>query len=1127
MSIRLKLLLIASVCLVIAFLAFMYQEFHAQEQLLTLNIENILDNIQDDFYLQLDRDIRVLSVARDMFIRDENIKKIYQQKNREQLYEYTYPLYNELKEKYDITHIYFQLPDSKTFLRVHNKNIYDDLTDRITFRIAQVTKENAEGLEIGKTAFALRVVGPYYDNDELIGYVEFGQEINHFLAEMKEEHDLIKNIAIIVNKDYLNHEDWASECAVNNQPDTWDSFKDYVIVASLNNDFQQITSFISKSYIDFIDDKSHLLENTTYNQNPYSIGAFPLYRADNKMVGAIICDMDTSKYVALRKATLRSQIAVFSFILLFFLLIVYHTINHSFIKPVFELAATAQRISADGDLSVRSSIVSHDEIGRLASAFNKMTDDLSMKTVSKRYLDEIFHSMVDPLLVTDTHGIITSTNKAVCNLLAYSPEDMIGKHISEIIEDPEVLSRIMELSKYNSARTITSQCMYTTSKNDLIPMFISCSILSNAYNQVNGLIISGKDMIDLTRTELLLHNEKEFLQHVIDAIPAPIFVKDIEGIYKGCNQAFEKFTGMPKEDIIEHTIYDVISKEKADIFNEMDVAIFVDPKTRSIEKTVKFADNSIHDIVFHKSPYWTNSGDLAGLVGVIFDITQLKRVEQELRKFKVLSDNANYGVTIINTDGCIQYINNYMANIHGYKAHDLLGHNIRIFFDAEQYKTYQKIHDRLLHDGDLRADELWHTKSDGTAFPVLSNYVLIKDELDKPLFITISAMDVSEERKMKEELLKAVKLESIGLLAGGIGHDFNNLLTAILGNVAMAQMDIPPENPVFELLTNIENASKRAQDLSQQLLTFSKGGAPVKQTASIETIIKDSVAFTLKGTNVKCEFDFPDQINAVTVDKGQISQVINNLAINAVQAMPKGGTITVTCDNVTISTEHPHLRQGTYVRISVKDQGHGISKQQIEKIFDPYFTTKKEGNGLGLATCYSIIKKHNGHISVESEAGEGACFNIYLPSDTEKILRTQPKKETIFSGQGKILIMDDEDIVRHTIGQIVKRLGYEVSYAVDGAEAITLYRQAQDSGTPFAAVIMDLTIPGGMGGKDAIRELHKIDPNVCAVVASGYCNDPVMSNHKKYGFRSVVKKPVSIQDLSASLHEALTSIPIM
>ena len=1129
MSIRSKLLIIASVCLLIAFFAFMYQEYNAQNQLLTLNIENTLDNIQDDFYLQIDRDLRVLSATRDMFIRNANLKNIYLQQDREQLYQYTHPIYNELKAKYGITDICFQLPDSRTFLRVHNKDIYNDLTDRITFRIAQITKETSEGLEVGKTGFALRVVGPYYNKHELIGYVEFGQKIDHFLKDMKAEHDLINNIAIVVNKEYISHEDWKSECSASNHSDTWDAFEDYVIVASLNNDFKNMIPFIDKNYMDLIDDQSHILKSTSYNKNPFSIGTFPLYRADNKIVGAIICNLDTSKYVAIQKATLRAQIIVFSLILVVFMAFIYHTINHSFIKPIFELATTAQHIAADGDLSVRSAISSNDEIGCLANAFNKMTDDLSNKTVNKRYLDEIFHSMVDPLLVTDTHGIITRTNKTTCDLLEYSSEDIIGRHISEILEDPEVTSRIMDLLKYNSAKTITAQCMYTTSKHDLIPMYISCSILSNAYNQVNGLIINGKDMIDLTRIEVLLHNEKEFLQHVIDAIPAPIFVKNIEGVYKGCNQAFESFSGLPKEDILEHTVYDVIPKEKADIFNDMDVSMFVDPKTRSFERTVKFPDNSMHDVVFHKSPYWTNSGDLAGLVGVIFDITQLKRAEQELRKFKVLSDNANYGVTIINTDGCIQYINNYMASIHGYNATDLLGHNIRIFFDAKQYEIYQNIQSKLLHEGNLKTDELWHTKCDGSAFPVLSNFVVIKDELDRALFITMTAMDITEERKMKEELLKAVKLESIGLLAGGIGHDFNNLLTAILGNVAMAQMDIPTDNPVSELLTNIENASKRAQDLSQQLLTFSKGGAPIKQTTSIETIIKDSVAFTVKGTNAKCEFDFPDHLNSVNVDKGQISQVINNLVVNAIQAMPKGGTITVACKNLTVSTEHPELKQGNYVHISVKDQGQGISKQQIEKIFDPYFTTKKHGSGLGLATCYSIIKKHNGHISVESESGEGACFNIYLPSDARQICKTQipTKQDSIVSGQGKILIMDDEDIVRHTIGQIVKRLGYEVSYAVDGVEAINLYRKAFESGTPFAAVIMDLTIPGGMGGKDTIKELHRIDPNVCAVVASGYCNDPVMSNHKKYGFRSVVKKPVSIQDLSASLHEALTSIPII
>ncbi len=1123
MSIRAKLLIISSMCLLIGFLSFIYQETHSQKKMITLNIEKLLQTINDDFYQHLDHEIQALSAVRDIFVHNDIIKDLYIRKDRQKLYEYAYPIFDDLRKKYAVTNVYFHLPDGKTFLRLNDKDTYDDYTKRVTFRIAQATKGNSEGLELEKCSLAVRVISPFYNNGELIGYIEFGEEINHFLAELKKKHPLVKNMLIAFAKDFLNREDWIPECPVHGKSESWDAFKDYAVAGALQSNFDSIKPFIDKKHMDFID-RSSILFATTYNTaKPNGIGGFPLRRVDDKIVGAVLCDLDISPYIEIRQANLHNQIISFLFIMMLFLIVVYFIVDHSLIKPLLDLGHTAQQIAAEGDLSARSSIESNDEIGVLAVAFNKMTDDLSSKTVSKRYLDEIFQSMVDPLLVIDTRGIVTTTNKATCELLEFSEDMIIGQHISRIIEDDRTVALIMKLPQTENINRMTAQCAYTSLNGELIPMFISFSTLSNKENVPIGVIINGKDMTELTRTEALLHEEKEFLQKVIDAIPAPIFFKGTDGIYIGCNTAFEKCMGHPKEKIIGHTVYDVVSGETADRFNKMDDSMFAHPQIQIFEESFRYADGSVHDVVFHKAPYFYGDRKLAGLVGAILDITQIKQIERELQKFKALSDNANYGVAILDTGGCIQYINNYMAGVHGYTVDSLTGRNIRIFYTSQQYEEFLKIHDKLLQQGSVSIDEIWHTASDDRAFPMLVKCVLIKNDLGEPIFITMTAIDISEQLKMKEELLKAVKLESIGLLAGGIGHDFNNLLTAILGNAAIAQMDIPPDNPVFELLVNIENASKRAKDLSQQLLTFSKGGSPVKETASIETIIKDCTAFTLKGSNVKCEFDFADQINAVNVDKGQISQVINNMVVNAVHAMPGGGVITLSCRNETITTKTHQLPPGNYVRISIKDQGVGIDPNNLNKIFDPYFTTKEHGNGLGLATSYSIIKKHDGHITVDSAPGKGTCFTIYIPVNNAEHSGSQKKKEAIFQGHGKILIMDDEDIVRQTIGQLVERLGYEISYAEDGQSAIEIYRREYEKGTPFAAVIMDLTIPGGMGGKDAIGELRKIDPQVCAVVASGYCNDPVMSNHQEYGFRAVVKKPVSIHDLSSSLHEALES----
>jgi CheY-like chemotaxis protein/anti-sigma regulatory factor (Ser/Thr protein kinase) len=371
---------------------------------------------------------------------------------------------------------------------------------------------------------------------------------------------------------------------------------------------------------------------------------------------------------------------------------------------------------------------------------------------------------------------------------------------------------------------------------------------------------------------------------------------------------------------------------------------------------------------------------------------------------------------------------------------------------------------------------------------------------------------------MEEELLRTEKLESIGILAGGIAHDFNNLLTAILGNISLVRLCVDPEDDIYERMVEAEEASLRAKDLTQQLLTFSKGGAPVKKIVSISELVRESAIFALRGSDVKCDFSVPDDLWAVEVDEGQISQAIQNLIINADQAMPEGGTIHASCKNVTICEDDIKiLKDGRYVMISIKDHGVGIPEENLEKIFDPYFTTKERGSGLGLATTYSIIKKNGGHITVESEVGVETTFHIYLPASKKRPIKKEKRGKRADIIKGKILVMDDEEMVRLVARTMLKRIGYEVESANDGAEAIELYKKAKELGQPFDAVIMDLTVPGGMGGKEAIKKILDVDPEVKAIVSSGYFNDPVMADFKRYGFCGVVAKPYTIRELSEVL----------
>ena len=399
----------------------------------------------------------------------------------------------------------------------------------------------------------------------------------------------------------------------------------------------------------------------------------------------------------------------------------------------------------------------------------------------------------------------------------------------------------------------------------------------------------------------------------------------------------------------------------------------------------------------------------------------------------------------------------------------------------------------------------------------------VKDEGGKVVGLLGIFWDITERKQLEEERKKASKLESIGILAGGIAHDFNNILTAILGNISLAHVFVDEDiDKAKEILSEAEKASLSARDLTQQLLTFARGGEPVKKIIRVSGLISDTVRFALRGSNVKSDIQAESELWPVDADEGQIRQVINNIVINACQAMPKGGIISILTANVTVdSRDSLPLAGGKYVKISIKDQGIGIADEYISQIFDPYFTTKRKGSGLGLATSYSIIKRHGGHIVVESALNKGCTFYVYLPASMKTVEANHTKMKVDTEAQGRVLVMEDEQVVSDAVSRMLEYLGHEVEVVVDGAAAIKLYSDAIKSNRAFDAVILDLTIPGGMGGKETIKHLLEIDPDVKTLVSSGYSNDPVLSNFKQYGFKGMVAKPYQIDELKRVLIEVL------
>jgi two-component system cell cycle sensor histidine kinase/response regulator CckA len=517
------------------------------------------------------------------------------------------------------------------------------------------------------------------------------------------------------------------------------------------------------------------------------------------------------------------------------------------------------------------------------------------------------------------------------------------------------------------------------------------------------------------------------------------------------------------------------------------------------------------------------------------DSDRVRQIEKRLResreKYRSLVELTSDGIVVVQ-NGVFVEINSPFADMCGLTVKEVAGSSFADIFPPSgtpEARLPDATGDKGNAVSPLREGSLQH--KDGHRLQVEIESCTVSHQ-NMPAHLMI-VRNISDRKRMEKELQKAKQLESIAALSGGIAHDYNNLLTAIIGNVSLAQSYFEPGDEAFSLLNEAHEASILAKDLTQKLITFSKGGAPATKTVAITPLLKSVTEFTLSGSNVKYVFSFPDGLWPVQVDPTQIGQAIHNLVTNSKDAMPEGGLMRVAAENLSVAEETSNLKAGMYVKISIEDQGIGIPEEHLGRIFDPYFSTKEmgtqKGTGLGLSICHSIIKNHGGDVVVESREGNGTTAYVYLPASEGEVFEEEPGEmpasEEPVLGKGRILVMDDERRIRELAGRILDRLGYDVAFSRDGAEAIEMYRKAMDSGEPFDAVILDLTIRAGMGGKAAIKRLIEMDPHVKGIVSSGYSDDPVMADYRKYGFSGVVAKPYSIVEMSHCLNRVLTGAP--
>ncbi len=518
---------------------------------------------------------------------------------------------------------------------------------------------------------------------------------------------------------------------------------------------------------------------------------------------------------------------------------------------------------------------------------------------------------------------------------------------------------------------------------------------------------------------------------------------------------------------------------------------------------------------------------------VATDITERKMAEEKLaeesERLAVTLRSIADGVITTDTEGRVVLMNKVAETLTGWDGKEANGRVLADVFKIVDKETGQPCAspvEKVLSSGDViaLASSTLLVSGSGKEINIADSAAPIRGKDGKIIGVVLVFRDITEQLRTQQELVKIKKIESIGILAGGIAHDFNNILVAVLGNIDLSLLDSSLTLATRHLLEEAAKASQRARELTQQLLTFAKGGEPIKETASLIDVIKDSAEFILRGGKVACRYSFPQDLWLVDIDTGQISQVVQNIILNASNAMADGGTIEVTCKNVGAEQSKGLVlpKVGNYVSMRFRDNGVGIPMEILDKIFDPYFSTKRQGSGLGLAITHSIVSKHGGHITVSSTEKVGTTFTVYIPVSGQTLKPVREKKADDDNiKKCRLLVMDDEEQVRNLFKAMLKRMGHEVELAEDGLQAAQLYKQAMESNAPFDLVIMDLTVPGGMGGKDAVRELLTIDPEAKVIVASGYSNDPVMANFKEYGFSSAIMKPFQSVDLKRCIEQLL------
>ncbi len=749
----------------------------------------------------------------------------------------------------------------------------------------------------------------------------------------------------------------------------------------------------------------------------------------------------------------------------------------------------------------------------------------------------ILEAIPDTMLLLDRSGSLLDIRTDAEMGLFLRPEELVGRQIEEALP----IDLAANLREKLTALLETGQVQICHHRVTLSGQtrFFECRLAPSGEQEALAII---RDVTTSRMALEALKQSEERYRRLLGAITDYIYTVEVnrgEAVNTIHGPGAEGVTGYNEADFAgdSYLWFRMIHPDDREQATRQATDLLAGRGQPAIEHRIVRKDGEVRWVRNTPVLRFDSDGVLVAYEGLVVDITDRKKAEDDL-----LTEKERLAVTlrsiadgVITTDraGRILLFNPVAEQLTRRRQAEVIGRLLSevVSLERNERGNWQPV-DPVFEVIRTGSPVEWSVPmkivpQEGRAVDVTASGAPIHDTSGEVVGVALVFRDITERRKVEEELMKNLKLKSLGILAGGIAHDFNNALTAILGNLSLARMTQADPARSLDHLHEAEHATMRAKELTQHLLTFAKGGAPLKRVMTLGEFLTTTVQFALSGSSVRPKFEIAHDLWSAEIDEAQVGQVINNVVMNADQAMASGGTLTVTAENAQLGDDRLAseitLPPGPYLRITFRDEGVGIPREELVKVFDPYYTTKENGVGLGLSIAHSIIERHGGGWGVDSEVGRGTTVILTLPAMGRRIDMPPPRPLDIVRSEGRVLLMDDEEIIRNVGRKMLMNLGYEVEVASEGQEAVELYCQALAAKQPFVAVILDLTVPGGAGGLEALARLLEVDPQVKAIVSSGYSSDPVMAEPDRHGFAGVIAKPYRIEDLGSLLLSVIGS----